>query len=44
MEWKDKNEGKSPFDPDYDSHYDAEEDFDRWEYEQDLKEMYREGN
>ena len=44
MNWKDKNSGKSPFDPDYDSSYDPEEDFQRWEDEQELKEMYREGN
>lgn len=26
MNWKDKNYGKSPFDPDYDDRYDAEAD------------------
>ena len=44
MNWQDKNSGKHPADPDYDRDYDAEEDFRRWEDEQDLKEMYREGN
>ena len=44
MEWKDKNSGKSPFDPDYDDSYDAEEDLDFLEREQELKEMFKEGN
>ena len=28
--WKDKNFGKSPFDPDYDDRYNAEDDHDRY--------------
>ena len=44
MKWKDKNFGKSPFDPDYIDDYDAEEDRERFEFEQELKEMAREGN
>jgi len=44
MTWRDKNFGKSPFDPDYIDGYDPEEDSQRWEDEQELKEMYREGN
>jgi len=42
--WKDKNFGKSVFDPDYDDRFDAEEDHDRWELEQEMKAMAREGN
>lgn len=44
MNWQDKNSGKHPADPDYHENYDPEEDLRRWEDEQDLKEMYREGN
>lgn len=44
MKWRDKNFGKSPFDPDYDNSYDAEEDRERYELEQEMKQMAREGN
>lgn len=30
MSWKDKNFGKSPFDPDYLDDYDPEEDYERY--------------
>lgn len=30
MTWRDKNFGKSPFDPDYDDTYDSEQDYDRY--------------
>lgn len=30
MTWRDKNFGKSPFDPDYDDGYDAEADYDAY--------------
>lgn len=41
MKWRDKNFGKSPFDPDYDDTYDSDEDYEnyvtaceeRYEYE-----------
>jgi len=42
--WKDKNFGKCPQDPDYLEDYDAEEDYDRYLDEVELKEMEREGN
>ena len=44
MKWKDKNSGKHPSDPEYDHSYDAEEDYDRYMDEVELKEMAREGN
>lgn len=44
MEWKNKNFGKSPQDPDYLEDYDPEEDYDRYMDEVELKEMAREGN
>lgn len=37
MAWKNKNFGKSPQDPDYLEDYDAEEDYDCWFNEQELK-------
>ena len=37
MKWKDKNAGKHPDDPDYIRDYDAEEDYDRYLFEMELK-------
>lgn len=39
--WHNKNSGKSPQDPDYLEGYDAEEDFERYEEEQELKEQLK---
>jgi len=44
MKWHDKNFGKSPSDPEYETDYDREEDYDRYMDEVELKEMAREGN
>jgi hypothetical protein len=43
-QWHDKNLGKSPFDPDFDDTYNAEEDRERYDLEQELRAMAREGN
>lgn len=37
MKWRNKNFGKSPFDPEYDRDYDAEEDYEEYLYWQELK-------
>ena len=37
MKWRNKNFGKSPFDPDYDDRYDAEEDYNRYIDEMELR-------
>jgi len=42
--WKDKNSGKHPSDPEYDHGYDAEEDYERWEAELELKEQFKREN
>ena len=39
--WHDKNLGKSPHDPDYREGYDAEEDLERYEEEQELREQLK---
>ena len=44
MTWRNKNFGKSPFDPDYIDGYDPDEDRERYELEQEMKQMAREGN
>lgn len=43
--WRDKNFGKSPFDPDYREDYDADEDLSRYEREcEEREELKRERN
>lgn len=37
MNWRNKNFGLSPFDPEYDDSYDAEEDYERYCDEQEMK-------
>ena len=44
MKWRNKNFGKHPADPEYDHGYDAEEDRERFEAEQELKEQMRREN
>ena len=39
MKWRNKNFGKSPFDPDYDDRYDAEADHEAFCDEQERKEQ-----
>lgn len=41
MKWRDKNFGKSPFDPDYLDDYDAEKDYDNYLDEQERKYEYQ---
>lgn len=45
MKWRDKNYGKSPFDPDYLDDYDAEQDYERYcESCEEREEQRRESN
>lgn len=44
MKWKNKNAGKHPAEPDYIDGYDAEEDYDRYLAEVEMKEEARKGN
>lgn len=44
MTYRNKNFGKSLFDPDYIDGYDPHEDRERYELEQEMKQMAREGN
>lgn len=44
MKWRDKNFGKHPADPDYIDDYDPEEDYNRWEWEQEMKFQFEREN
>lgn len=41
MTWRNKNYGKSPFDPDYDDTYDAEQDYEDFCTAREEKEEYK---
>lgn len=44
MKYRNKNFGKSPFDPDYIDGYDPEEDFENWLDEQEQKYQFEKEN